>query len=201
MLYYTDLTGTLGSLTVTGDQKLSLNVTSHRLDVLDASGHSGGLTVSTASLANMGTLTLGQGTDTVNIASTSSKAGIEAIAGLEKTSDAALGINTVAAQAAILAADTLVLSGGVVAGASTVTGGAVSARGVLTFSGAAPANLDNALLVANLAADSANEILVFGFQGDSYVFMQGSSDVIVKLVGVTGVTAIAETGTDAFYIV
>lgn len=200
VLYYTDLTSTLRSLTVTGSQKLALNVVSSRLDYIDAAAHIGGLTVSTGSLADAGTLKLGLGADVVHVAPNSTSFGFETVANMERAGAAAIGANAAAAQAAIADADLLVFAGASVANATSVAGGTVGSRGVLTFTGAAPASLSAAFAIASLAAESSNELLVFSYLNDSYVFMQGATDIVVKLAGSIGIGGIAETGTDAFFI-
>ena len=214
-LNYTDsslLGNKLASLTVTGTQALTLNTTTTgALATVDASAQTGGLTFSTTSLANGGKVILGSGVDkiTVNVA-TSITTGAEQISGFEKTLAVAVTTDPLLAAdqaAAIADADVMVIAGGTVANANTVAilqgAGAVTAKGVLTFTGAGPATLADAFLIADAAADAVGEVLVFNYLGDSYVFMQnGATDVAVKLVGVIGITNIAEVGaTDAFFIV
>jgi hypothetical protein len=132
---------------------------------------------------------------------------MESITGLAKT--AAVAVSTAAADtaardAAIAAADVVVLAGATVANALTVTGGAVGTKGVLTFTGAGPTTLGNAIAIAELAADVAGEALVFQYLGNSFVFVQGDTnpDTVVQLTGTTGVTNFVENGTtDNFFIV
>ncbi len=64
------------------------------------------------------------------------------------------------------------------------------------------------MLIADAAADTTGEVVVFEYLGNSYVFQQGAGagiaadDLVVKLVGVTGVTNLAEVGTtDTFFLV
>lgn len=201
VLNYTDAGAVLTSMAISGAQKLALNVVGARLSVIDAGTHTGGLTVSTASLGNGGLLTLGTGVDVVTIAASSTPAALEAVARFERSPATAIGANFTDAAAAVADADTLVFTGGAVASVSTFAGGAVSAKGVLSFTGAGPATLAAAFAIANLAAETANEVLVFSYLNDSYVFMQGVTDSAVKLVGLTGIYAIVETGTDAFFVV
>lgn len=202
VLNHADLTSTLAQVFVNGAQKLALNVTSTRLDVIDASAHAGGLTVSTASLANAGTIRLGAGVDTVTVAANSGTGGFETLSGLEKAA-VVIGSTSAANTAAIADADTMILAGARVANAASVSVGGiastVSAYGVLSF-GTVPATIATAFLIADAATD-AGEVLVFQYMGDSYVFMQGANDIAVKLSATIGITGIAETGNDAFFIV
>jgi hypothetical protein len=123
--------------------------------------------------------------------------------------------DAVAKAAAIAATDKLVLDAGVneaVADASVSVLAATLAKGVLTFTGAGPATLDAALVIADDFTETAGESVAFEYLGSTYVFTQGAThvvgatavsaaDVLVKLVGVTGVTNLVETGTDTFFIV
>lgn len=71
----------------------------------------------------------------------------------------------------------------------------------MAFSGSGPASLQAAFAIAELAAESAGEVLVFGYLNDSYVFMQGT-DAAIKLVGTGGIVGIAQVDTsDNFFIV
>lgn len=106
-----------------------------------------------------------------------------------------------AAPAVLAAADKLRIDGATVANEGAVAGGNISASGVLSFTGAGPASLDSAFAIANAAAETAGEALLFGFLGDAYLFVQASTDSFVKLVGVTGVTHLIETGSDMFIVV
>lgn len=67
---------------------------------------------------------------------------------------------------------------------------------MLRFTDAGPA----ALAIAELAAESTGEVLAFAHLADSYVFRQGTDDV-VKLTGVAGITNLVETIRDGFFIV
>ena len=197
----------LASLTITGAQALTLtSPVSTVLTNVDASASTGGLTATTASLANAGTFKLGSGVDKITIdlaTSTTAVGGAEQISGMEKAAAVSLSVvvaDATAKAAAQADADTIVLAGGSVADAATVAGGAVSANGVLTFTGAGPSTLTAAFLIADSAA-ALGEVLVFNYLNDSYVFMQGATDVAVKLVGVTGITGIGEAGVDGFFFV
>lgn len=193
--------GSLSELTISGSQRLYfISVDTAKLSLVDASTQTGGLYMDTARLGDGGMIRLGSGTDRVTVSASSTPAGLESVAGFEKTAAAATGTNAAAAAAAIADADKLVFAGGAVANAASVEGGVLDAMGVLSFIGAGPATLDAAFAIAELAAESAGEVLVFSYLNDSYVFMQGA-DLAIKLVGTVGISAIGESGTaDNFYI-
>lgn len=194
--------GSLASLTVTGTQRLYfISVQTEKLAIVDASAQTGGLFMATGRLADGGLVKLGAGVDRITVSTTSVTTAAESVQGIEKAAGAALGSDPVLAAAAVADADTLVFAGGTVANGVTVEGGILSAGGVLSFTGAGPATLAAAFAIAELAAETAGEVLVFRYLGDSYAFMQGS-DLAIKLVGTTGIAAIAEAGsTDSFFLV
>lgn len=76
------------------------------------------------------------------------------------------------------------------------------AKGVLTLGGADKGMVDTLaewLVVANLAAETANEAVAFEFGGNTYVFQQVTpadvaDDLLVELTGVTGVTGVVLAG-------
>ncbi len=194
----------LTSITVTGAQHLTIGTvaSASELATIDASAATGGLIVSTAAVAGGGIIRLGTGIDVVTVATSSTPAGAERVAGFEKAAAAAVGTNATAAAAAQADADTLVFANGDVADDATVTGGAIK-DGVLTFSGAGPTTLADAFSIANAALATELDIVVFEYLGNTYVFQQnGTSDMAVQLVGITGVTEIGEVGTtNAFFLV
>jgi hypothetical protein len=218
VLVYADIatttTGKLASMTITGDRALdltffTLNGTSSSLATVDASAQTGGLTFSLVNLKNTGTVKLGTGTDVIEVATASTGAtGFESIQNFEKTAAVAVSTATAdatAAAAAITAADKLALgmAGVAVANANSgVTTGTID-KGVLTFTGAGPATLADAIGIANLAAETAGEAVAFEYVGNSYVFVQdGSTDIVVQLTGITGVTNFVEDGaSNNFFIV
>jgi hypothetical protein len=201
--------GKLGSVSVSGTQALDLAVNGGTvLRSVDASASTGGLTFGTDDLADGGTVILGSGVDHIWVGANSVASGMESVQGFEKTLAVALSTtaaDSVASKAAWADADTLVMTGARVADGTHagLTLGSLSSNGVLTFNGAGPSTLSDAMTIADSAAESANESLLFQYLGDSYVFVQnGATDVIVKLVGITGVTAFAENGTtDNFTVV
>jgi hypothetical protein len=203
VLSFADTNNKLATITVSGAQHLDLTVTSTKLGTVDASAATGGLSFATSSLADGGKVILGSGVDTITVASTSVAAtattvGMESIQGFEKTGAVAIStkaVDATAAGAAIADADTLVLTSAHVA----ATAGDIK-NGVLTFTGAGPSTLDQAIGFADAAAATTGDAVVFEYLGNSYVFVQGAAagsitgDVIVKLVGTTGITNLFETG-------
>lgn len=212
------VTGKVATITVTGAEALELDfqaINGSVLTSINASAQTGGLTTSLAFLKDGGNITLGSGTDTIIATDTSNVLGVESVTGLEKA--AAVAVSTlpntdpVVKQAAIDAADTLVLAGGTVANVGTaqingVTVGAIDANGVLTFTAFVPGTLTAAVDIANIAANLTGEVTVFEWQGSSYMFEQagngvGQIDTLVELVGIVGVTHVAEAAPDHFFIV
>ncbi|GLI92675.1 DUF4214 domain-containing protein [Methylocystis echinoides] len=217
-LYVQAMNDTLTNVTVTGARSLFLNinaVSASKIGMIDASAQTGGLTASLALLKDGGVIKLGSGTDVITANAASNATAPESIQGFAKT--AAVAVSTAPADAtaraaAIAAADKLVISGADVANASVSGAAATLSNGVLTFTGAGPTTLDAALRIADDFAETAGETVAFQFIGDTYVFAQGAThavgapavsaaDTLVKLVGVTGVTSLVETGADQFFVV
>jgi hypothetical protein len=223
VLVYTDATtgtgaGKLASMSISGDRALDLSFSvttaTNSLATIDASTMTGGLTASLAAVKDTGTIKLGTGTDVITVTTASTGAtGFESIQNFEKT--AAVAVSTATADAtakaaAITAADKIALGTGTfaVAGDATITGGAIS-KGVLTFSGAGPATLADAIAIADAALGSDasgtdGDAVVFEYVGNTYAYVDGgsSTDIVVQLTGITGVTNFVEDGTsNNFFIV
>jgi len=218
-----DATGdALTAVTVTGAQALTLSVAgATKLASIDGSAATGGLTASLAHLKDGGLIKLGSGTDVITATALSNTGGAESITGFAKT--AAVSVSSAATDAtakaaAIAAADKLTVdvdsaTDEAVANASTSALAATLSNGVLTFTGAGPATLAAALVIADDFAETKGETLAFQYLGDTYVFAQGGThavntpavtvvDVLVKLTGVSGVTNLTEVvGTDSFFLV
>lgn len=86
------------------------------------------------------------------------------------------------------------------------TGKAITAsvtKGVMTIGGADAAMVDTLaefLTIANIVAETANEVVAFQFNNNTYVFQQVTpgdiaDDFLVELTGVTGVTGVVLSGT------
>ena len=189
----------LTSVTVTGASELVIDSVTGatKLASIDASAATGGLTASLADVANGGTIKLGTGADMITITSASTVGAVESISGFEKTAAAAVGSDATAKAAAIADADVLSFAGTVAA-----DGGQIS-KGVLSFTGAGPSTLADAVGLADGAATVAGSAVVFEYLGNSYVFVQGgATDTLVQLAGITGIKNFAEDGaTDHFFIV
>lgn len=188
----------LTSITVTGDQALTINYTKDgalKLASVDASGQTaGGLTFDLQDLTTTGTIKLGAGDDiltAVTVDSTLANS-IQTINGMEKaaaegqTSTAGFDVLTVAS--AVQAADHA--SGG--AGQYVIKDGVYTlASGVTTLASAV------AQIATNLAA---NDVVTFNYVGTTYVYAAGATtaqtdDVLVKITGTTGVTGLdVDTG-------
>jgi hypothetical protein len=200
----------LASITVSGAANLDMTASASiaTLTSVDASSFTGKLTVDLADMkAGASTLKLGAGVDTVFASAAASNAtAYDSISGISKAAAAAVGTDATAATSAIAAADQLVFAGASVEANSTANG---VKSGVLTFTGTGPSTLDAAFALADAATVGAvGDTVVFEYLGNSYVFVQGSTtagvtaaDTVIKLVGVTGITAIGETGTDHFFLV
>lgn len=186
----------LTSITLTGTQPMQLLADGPNLALIDASSHTGGLHMNPSMAAN-GVIKLGQGTDMIHYDMAASPSHILSLSGFEKSADNAVYSNI----KAIAEADKFATYGKQVANASTVAGGAVDANGVLKFTGAGPATLAAAFAIAELAAESDREMLVFEYLSNSYVFSQGS-DAVIRLIGLSGITHLLEAGTsDTFLVV
>lgn len=205
--------GKLATLTITGDRDLTISsytvaTATNSLSTVDASASTGGLTASLAILKNEGALKLGSGVDTITVTNVSTQAGVESITGFEKAAAVSISVaagDAVAKAAAIADADVLSLGTAAVADSAggVFTDGTI-ANGVLTFTGAGPGTLAAAYAIADVAAETTGETVLFQYLGDSYVFTQtgAAADIIVKLTGVTGVTNLVEDGTsNEFFIV
>jgi len=133
----------------------------------------------------------------ITITSASTVGHFESISGFEKTAAAAVGSDATAKAAAIADADVLSFAGTVAA-----DGGQIS-KGVLSFTGAGPSTLADAVGLADGAATVAGSAVVFEYLGNSYVFVQGgATDTLVQLAGITGIKNFAEdASTDHFFIV
>ncbi|WP_343698781.1 hypothetical protein [Caulobacter sp.] len=187
----------LTSVTVSGSSALNLDLAisgggAAQVSV-NASALTGALTFNTADLkaesgANTfdgGVLTLGSGADVITITTGSSIAGIQKGTGEDAATQGAF--------------DVLGLAGAVQAGDVAATATITVKDGLLTFNGAGPATLADAITLAATAADGVNEAVVFQYLGNSYVFAQGAlattaDDVVVKLVGTTGLTGLDNVG-------
>jgi hypothetical protein len=187
--------GALHAITVTGTSGLVLNTErTDGLSLIDATQHQGGLSVGMAALKEGGVVKLGAGIDHVTLEAAASPAAA-AIKSIQYFHASASTSDT--------SGDVLMLnSESKVADGNVVIAGGVLGLGVVTFNNAVPASLEAAISMANLAADAKGEVLLFAYQNDSYMFVQGgdSPDAIVRLVGTTGVHGLYETTNNSFII-
>ena len=178
--------------------------TVNKLMTIDASAQTGGLTVDLGDLANGGTLSIGSGSDVVKILSTDSNitaATIEKVSGFEKAASTSI--------ADVKVADLIDSNQTLTVGVEDVAGTLLDvSKGVVTFTGAGPSSLDQAVTQVAAAVTTANSAVLFEYIGNSYVFVEndggaGGTDNVVQLVGVTGVTEIGISTSSAgdLYIV
>lgn len=202
--------GLLTTATVSGSQALNLDFDTtliaggtsnlNKLATVDAAALTGNLTFSLDDLANGGTVKLGSGTDliTATTASTASliagtSANIEAIQGFSK-STSATDVN------AIKLADKLDLGAPATIGTeATASPNLDVAKGVVTFVGAGPTTLEQAVGYVDAAATAVGSAVAFEYVGNTYIFQQGAvTDIVVKLTGVTGVAELGVSAGDLF---
>ncbi|WP_422018784.1 beta strand repeat-containing protein [Roseibium sp.] len=199
-----DTTGGKGDLlttvTVSGDQAFTFNYTAAdatEITSIDASAHTGGLTTSLAGVKAGGTVTIGSGTDVMQVAVNdgATEATLKAVSGFEKAA------STDAADVA--AADLIDYANALTVGIEDVAGGDLDiSKGVVTFLGAGPTTLDEAITQVDTAVTTANSAVVFEYVGNSYVFIENAGgDTVVKLTGTTGVTEVGVNGDANLYIV
>jgi hypothetical protein len=199
----------LTSATLSGDRALDFDVTisgggSVQLATVNASAMTGALTFGLNDLKAAGTLTLGSGADVITAqtgvgTSVATILGAQRyIAGFQKGSvenaTAQGAFDVVSLTAAVQAADD-----------TTGTANASVENGRITFKGAGPATLEQAVTFAQALID-INEAAVFEYLGNSYIFAEGGTDgagtdVLVRLTGVTGLTGLDTVGTDTLLYV
>lgn len=197
----TGKTSVLLSATLSGTQALNFDVTSTgsaNLATVNASALTGSLTFDLGDLRGSsdetnfdgGTLILGSGSDLITAADGRIVSGLQR--GTAEDATKAGAFDTIVLTDAIQAADDA--SGA----APSVTVDNVSyttANGKVTFLGAGPQTLDQAVAAARGAADAANETVVFEYLNNSYIFGEGGStadtdDVLIQLSGTTGLSGL-----------
>ncbi|HEY0491139.1 MAG TPA: hypothetical protein VGD30_16635, partial [Telluria sp.] len=136
--------------------------------------------------------------------SKSTATNFESIGTMEKADPVSMTGDSAPAIAARADADVIAFgAGSVVANVnSAVTSGTIT-NGVLTFAGGAPSTIGAAIAIADAAAETAGEVVVFEYLGSSYVFQQAATDIVVRLTGTVGITNLVEFGADSntFFIV
>ncbi|RRN65254.1 hypothetical protein [Caulobacter sp. 602-1] len=181
------------SVTVTGDKALTLDlvVGTAAVTSVDASAFTGALTFDLSDMRNAASygsvLKLGAGDDVITLSNGRAIQGVEL--GTGENATLVTNFDVLKATGAAQAAD--------IAATATIT----LKDGLLTFNGAGPATLADAITLADGAAVGAGASVVFQYLSDSYVFVQGGgSDTVVKLVGATGLHGIDTVTTDSLYV-
>jgi hypothetical protein len=197
----------LTTITVTGDQALTINYTAEtatKIGSVDASGQTaGGLTFDLANLTGTGTIKLGAGDDLLTAktldTTASTAATVQTINGLEKagaedttTQD---GFDTVAITGGVQAADHTAAA----AGAYAIKDGVYTlGSGVTTLAAA----------ITQIASHLANdEVVTFNYSGTTYVYGAGADaavrtdDVLIKVTGTTGITGLDDDGAGHIYLI
>lgn len=195
----TDAKSTLKTITISGDQllkfeaaDLTLNGSTNDIEI-NASAMTGGLVTTLDNVKATGTLSLGSGDDVITV-----QTGVafdvatiigahRKVAGVEKGSAEDL--------TAISNYDVFKLANAIQAVDDTTgTADASVKDGKITFKGAGPATLDQAVTFAQALID-LNEAAVFEYVGKSYIFAEGGTDgtgadVLIELTGVTGLNGL-----------
>ena len=189
----------LATATISGAKALTFDVTysganKESLATLDASAMTGALTFNMndlkASTDYSSVVKLGSGDDSITMANGGAIQGIE----LGTAEDATVVSNF----------DVLKIAGGIQGADVTAATYAVK-DGLLTFLGTGPTTLADAIATASTAV-AVNGVVVFEYLGNSYVFAEGADnavttdDVVVKLVGVTGLHGADTVATGSLYV-
>lgn len=195
----TDTKSTLKTITISGDQllkfeaaDLTLNGSTNDIEI-NASAMTGGLVTTLDNVKATGSLSLGSGDDVITV---QAGAAVDVatiigahrkVAGVEKGSAEDL--------TAISNYDVFKLANAIQAVDDTTgTADASVKDGKITFKGAGPATLDQAVTFAQALID-LNEAAVFEYVGKSYIFAEGGTDgagtdVLIELTGVTGLNGL-----------
>ena len=189
----------LASATITGAKALTFDVTysaaaKESLTTVDASAMTGALTFNLNDLKAVtdysAVVKLGAGNDVITAANGGAIQGLHA----GTAEDATLVTNF----------DVVKITGGVQAADATNASYTVK-DGLLTFLGTGPTTLANAITAAD-GAVGANGVVVFEYLGNSYIYSEGADNavttdnIVVKLVGVTGLHGIDTVAADTLYV-
>lgn len=188
----------LTSVTVSGDRALDLDLIivgggTNEVATINASALTGALTFALDDLKAVGTLTLGSGDDVIT-AQTGVAVDVATIVAAQRKIS---GIEKGTAEDSTIQSnyDVIKLAGAIQAlDDTTGTADASVKDGKITFKGAGPATLDQAVTFAQALID-ANEAAVFEYVGNTYVFAEGATDgagtdVLIQLTGVTGLNGL-----------
>lgn len=195
----TDAKSTLKTITISGDQllkfeaaDLTLNGSTNDIEI-NASAMTGGLVTTLDNVKATGTLSLGSGDDVITV-QTGVAVDVATIIGAHRK---VVGVEKGSAEdlTAISNYDVFKLANAIQAVDDTTgTADASVKDGKITFKGAGPATLDQAVTFAQALID-LNEAAVFEYVGKSYIFAEGGTDgtgadVLIELTGVTGLNGL-----------
>lgn len=189
----------LTSVTITGSQALVFTYDADdatSITSVDASGLTGGLTLSLSALkaaADFSSIVkLGSGDDTLTAANNAAIQGIEL--GSAENATSRTGFDVITLTGGIQAADD----------AGDTTTYAIK-DGLLTFLGAGPTTLTDAITTASSHV-GVNGVVAFEYAGNSYIFAEGGNnastadDVVIKLVGTTGLHGLDTVAANTLYV-
>tara|TARA_R110002020_G_scaffold367683_3_gene579573 strand:+ start:33606 stop:36299 length:2694 start_codon:yes stop_codon:yes gene_type:complete len=192
----------LTKVVVTGSQALDatgLTIdNANKLAEVDASAHTGGLTIDLADILNGGTVKIGSGTDIIKTVDNggATTGNIESVVGFEKAASTKADDTKVA--------DLIDHANALTVGIEDVAGAALDiSKGVVTFLGTGPTTLDQAITQVDAAVTALDSAVLFQYIGNSYVFINDdvAGDTVVQLTGITGVTEIGvNAGSDLFIV-
>lgn len=195
----TDAKSTLKTITISGDQllkfeaaDLTLNGSTNDIEI-NASAMTGGLVTTLDNVKATGSLSLGSGDDVITV-QTGVATDVATIIGAHRK---VAGVEKGSAEdlTAISNYDVFKLANAIQAVDDTTgTADASVKDGKITFKGAGPATLDQAVTFAQALIDQ-NEAAVFEYVGKSYIFAEGGTDgagtdVLIELTGVTGLNGL-----------
>ena len=219
--------GTNATVNISGAVKMDTGAISGTNVTVNAANLTGALVTATGSgndsiIGGSGTntITLNGGVDTVDLSKSAAKADVVTIAsasGLDATASKFVAITGFTNALSTSVGDKLDVlnTGTVVADASNVATGITNltasiTKGIVTFGGSAAAtatlaNLVSAVFSTNVLGTTQYNEVAFQYNGDTYVAQQGDTtaayaagtDLVVKLVGLTGATALSATASDA----
>jgi len=219
--------GTNATVNISGALKMDTGAISGTNVTVNAANLTGALVTATGSgndsiIGGSGTntITLNGGVDTVDLSKSAAKADVVTIAsasGLDATASKFVAITGFTNALSTSVGDKLDVlnTGTVVADASNVATGITNltasiTKGIVTFGGSAAAtatlaNLVSAVFSTNVLGTTQYNEVAFQYNGDTYVAQQGDTtaayaagtDLVVKLVGLTGATALSATASDA----
>jgi len=183
----------LTSVTVSGAQAIDFDYTAadfSEITSVNASTLTGALTFDTADLKiesttntfDGGKLTLGSGDDLVTLVQGAVVANIEKGSAENLALQSGFDVFDFGVTAVDQAADV----------ASTGTYNVLN--GKLTFEGTGPATLAAAIATADAAVAVDDTAVVFEYLGDSYIFVEGVTETVVKLDDVTGLGGLDQLG-------